>query len=229
MSVILAAYNEAGNVGPLISKIRSVIQKSDELIVVDDASTDSTIQEIDRNQVTLIRHLSNQGKGAAIRSGIRAASGDCICLMDADGQDDPRDIPRLMGPLVKGNADFVIGSRFLLHNQDISVTPVNRLANRGLTFLLNFLFKVGLTDSQSSFKCIKADLLKFLRLESNRYEFETELLIRSRRKRAVIVEVPVGRFARRYGKSHLFQIPFGRFKFGLRVLWVILKGYFFWR
>ncbi|MDO8527024.1 MAG: glycosyltransferase family 2 protein [Deltaproteobacteria bacterium] len=229
LSVILAVYNEAGNIAPLVRSIRNVISSTDELIVVDDASTDTTAQEIDPALAILVRHPVNRGKGAAIRTGIGAASGELVLLMDGDGQDDPQDIPQVVNPVRAGKADFAIGSRFLNPGQNSFVTPINRLGNRCLTSLVNFFLGVRITDSQAAFKCIRMEALKDIHLESDRYEVETEMLIKAVDKKLKIVEVPVHRYSRKYGKSHLYQIPFGRFKFGLRIMRVFIKSHFQWR
>jgi hypothetical protein len=107
--------------------------------------------------------------------------------------------------------------------------PVNEFGNKSITFIINILFKKNITDSQSEFKCFNSEKLKQLTLESDRFEIETELLIKSFRKNFKIKEVPVHRYERKHGKSKLFNVPFGRFLFGLKVLRTIFKGYIFWR
>jgi glycosyltransferase involved in cell wall biosynthesis len=241
LSVIIPVFNEAGNIGPLVTEVRRAIGPENELIVVDDGSTDGTINELDPYTCTILRHDANKGKGAAMRTGIHAASGDVLVFMGGDGQDDPMEIHKLMEAIDRG-ADFVIGSRFLSnHCPDLddtkmqkrfstdAVRPINEIGNKGLTALINILFGIHITDSQAEFKCIRASKLRSLNLESNRYEIETEILIRAARSGLKIVEVPVHRYPRAHGMSKLYQIPLGRFKFGLRFLRTIIKGYFLWR
>ena len=110
-----------------------------------------------------------------------------------------------------------------------AILPVNEFGNKSITFIINFLFGKNITDSQSEFKCFVADKLKEINLETNRFEIETELLIKSFRKNFKIKEVPVHRYERKHGKSKLFDVPFGRFLFGLKVLRTIITGYFIWR
>tara|TARA_A100000164_G_C21667455_1_gene657928 strand:- start:339 stop:803 length:465 start_codon:yes stop_codon:yes gene_type:complete len=154
--------------------------------------------------------------------------------MGGDGQDDPLEIDLLLQE-VKNGFDYVIGSRFLNFDSsdnrfsDKAVLPVNEFGNKSITFIINLLFKKNITDSQSEFKCFVAKKLRELKLESNRFEIETELLIKSFRKEFKIKEVPVHRYERKYGISKLFNVPFGRFLFGLKVLRTIVKGYIFWR
>ena len=233
-SVIIPVFNEEGNIGELIKKTKLVLNPEDELILVDDGSSDNTAKEIRENNCILISLEKNMGKGYAMRMGIERANGDYIIFMGGDGQDDPVEIDLLLQE-VKNGFDYVIGSRFLNFNSsdnrfsDKAVLPVNEFGNKSITFIINLLFKKNITDSQSEFKCFVAKKLKELKLESNRFEIETELLIKSFRKEFKIKEVPVHRYERKYGISKLFNVPFGRFLFGLKVLRTIFKGYIFWR
>lgn len=171
-----------------------------------------------------------------MRTGIRNANGDVIIFMGGDGQDDPSEIKNLIKGIEEGY-DYVIGSRFVKSEEtknsqrysDKAILPVNRFGNYALTSIINILFGQNITDSQSEFKCFKSNKLKSLNLISNRYEIETELLIRAFRGKFRIKEVPVHRYERVYGKSYLFDVPFGRFIFGLKVLKIILIGFIFWR
>ncbi len=233
-SVIIPVFNEEGNIGELIKKTKLVLNPDDELILVDDGSSDNTAKEIRENNCILISLEKNMGKGYAMRMGIERANGDYIIFMGGDGQDDPVEIDLLLQE-VKNGFDYVIGSRFLNFNSsdnrfsDKAVLPVNEFGNKSITFIINLLFKKNITDSQSEFKCFVAKKLRELKLESNRFEIETELLIKSFRKEFKIKEVPVHRYERKYGISKLFNVPFGRFLFGLKVLRTIFKGYIFWR
>ncbi len=233
-SVIVPVYNEEGNIGNLIDKINLYLNDNDELIVVNDGSTDNTELEAKSKKCNLISLERNSGKGFAMRRGIEIAKGNLIIFMGGDGQDDPKEINILIDEINKGN-DYVIGSRFLI-NQDSenrysskAILPVNEFGNKSITFIINLLFKKKITDSQSEFKCFVSEKLKKLNLECNRFEIETELLIKSFRKNFKIKEVPVHRYERKHGISKLFNVPFGRFLFGLKVLKTILKGYIFWR
>jgi len=241
LTVIIPVFNEAGNIGPLTQEVHRVIGPENELIVVDDGSTDNTIDELDPEICTILRHEVNRGKGEAMKTGIRAATGDVILFMGGDGQDDPSEIHKLTRGIERG-ADLVIGSRFVHDpNPDLSgsrtqtrfskdaVRPINLMGNRALTTLVKLLFGIQVTDSQAEFKCIRTDKLEALNLQSSRYEIETEMLIRAARSGLRIVEVPVHRYARAHGRSKLYEVPLGRLKFGWRVLRTIIKGYFFWR
>ena len=233
-SVIVPVYNEEGNIGELIDKISLCVNKDDEIIIVNDGSIDNTESEIKTRNCNLISLKKNMGKGFAMRSGIEKAQGDLIVFMGGDGQDDPEEINTLLQEINKGY-DYVIGSRFLekeVTNNRYSnkaILPVNEFGNKSITFIINILFKKNITDSQSEFKCFTAEKLKELDLESDRFEIETELLIKSFRKKFKIKEVPVHRYERKHGISKLFNVPFGRFLFGLKVLRTIFKGYLLWR
>lgn len=228
ISVIIPVYNEEGNIGAMIRKVREVIGPTNELLVVDDGSTDNTAKELDAKICTILRHDVNKGKGQAMKTGIAAAKGKLTFFIGGDGQDEPREIPLFLDAIKKG-ADFVIGSRFIGNLTEGSITVVNNLGNRFLTALFNILYGVRLTDTQAEFKCIRTEKLKNMKLVSQRYEIETEMIIRALRKGYKIAEVPVSRYRREHGISNLYQVPFGRIKFGIRVLKTMIKGCLFWR
>ena len=228
LSVVIPVYNEAGNIGKLTRIVRDEIGEENELIVVDDGSTDGTADELDPNICSIIRFEANKGKGEAMKAGIQAARGDNILFMGGDGQDHPEEIPKFLAAINEGY-DYVIGSRFVGDFQDGAITPVNFIGNRFLTFLFNVLFKTKVTDTQAEYKCIRADKLKEMKIESSRYEVETEMIIRGIRAGLKFTEVPVKRYARGAGISNLYQIPFGRIRFGLRIVGVMLKGFFTWK
>ena len=233
-SVIIPVYNEEGNIGNLIDKINLYLDDNDELIIVNDGSKDNTELEIKSKKCILITLEKNKGKGFAMRAGIEKAKGDLIVFMGGDGQDDPEEIDILLKEIKKG-FDYVIGSRFLTREDSKklystkAILPVNEIGNKSITFIINILFQKNITDSQSEFKCFVSNKLKELNLESDRFEIETELLIRSFRKKFKITEVAVHRYERKHGISKLFNVPFGRFLFGMKVLRTIFKGYIFWR
>ncbi len=234
ISIIIPVYNEEGNIGKLIDNILSKIKLNKEIIIVNDGSTDNTIEEIKSKNCKIINLEKNMGKGFAMREGIKLSSGNYILFMGGDGQDDPKEII-LLYEKIKNNYDLVIGSRFLPTQNNSeryskkAVLPINEIGNRFITFLINIFFKRKITDSQAEFKIFLSSKLKSLTLISDRFEIETELLIRSFKNNFKIIELPVHRHERLYGKSKLFDIPFGRLLFGMRVIRAIIKGYFFWK
>ena len=238
ISLIVPVLNEQDNILNLLSKIKIVLNENDEIIVVDDGSTDQTYDQIKNFPCTVIRHERNLGKGKSLIDGINSAKGDIIVFIDGDGQDDPSELPKLLQG-IKNGFDFVIGSRFVPDDTKNNVvkkrydskalSPVNFIGNKALTFLINKLFSLNIYDSQSGFKCFKSDKLRSLNLISERYEIETEMIIKSKKNKLKILEIPVYRYERENGASNLFDIPFGRMKFMFRVLKVILYGYIFWK
>jgi len=242
VSLIIPVFNEQGNIGPLVNNLHKILTTKFELelIVVDDCSTDGTVDEIDTNLCKLLRHKCNQGKGVAMKTGIKEAKGDIIGFIDGDAQDDPADILNIVNEIQKG-ADLVIGSRFKIITQFAdkensvkrytkeAVLPINEAGNKLLTVLINKIFKAQFSDVCASLRFYKADVLKRMKIESKRFEIETEMAIRAIRMNLNIVEVPVHRYQRIHGKSFLYEVPFGRTKFAFRVLKVIVKGIIFWK
>ena len=235
LSVVVPVYNESKNILILLNKIKKNISHDDEIIVVEDGSVDSTLDEIKKFECKLLVHKKNIGKGQSLIDGINLANGDIILFLDGDGQDDPSEIPKLLDGINKGY-DFVIGSRFVEDDKKkitrytkTALSNINWFGNKGLTFFINFLFGLNIKDTQSGFKCFKRDAIKNLNLVSKKYEIETEIVIKSKRDKLKILEVPVFRYERKYGESKLFDIPFGRLIFMLKVLKVIFYGYIFWK
>jgi glycosyltransferase involved in cell wall biosynthesis len=235
LSVVVPVYNEGKNILILLNKIKENISIDDEIIVVEDGSVDNTLDEIKKFECKLLIHEKNIGKGQSLIDGIDSAKGDIILFLDGDGQDDPSEIPKLLDGINKGY-DFVIGSRFVEDDKKkitrytkTALSNINWFGNKGLTFFINFLFGLNIKDTQSGFKCFKRDSIKNLNLVSKKYEIETEIIIKSKRDKLKILEVPVFRYERKYGESKLFDIPFGRLIFMLKVLKVIFYGYIFWK
>ena len=235
LSVVVPVYNESKNILILLNKIKKNISHDDEIIVVEDGSVDNTLDEIKKFECKLLVHKKNIGKGQSLIDGINLANGDIILFLDGDGQDDPSEIPKLLDGINKGY-DFVIGSRFVEDDKKkitrytkTALSNINWFGNKGLTFFINFLFGLNIKDTQSGFKCFKRDAIKNLNLVSKKYEIETEIVIKSKRDKLKILEVPVFRYERKYGESKLFDIPFGRLIFMLKVLKVIFYGYIFWK
>tara|TARA_B100000767_G_scaffold244834_1_gene243351 strand:+ start:938 stop:1651 length:714 start_codon:yes stop_codon:yes gene_type:complete len=235
LSVVVPVYNESKNILILLNEIKKNISHDDEIIVVEDGSVDNTLDEIKKFECKLLVHKKNIGKGQSLIDGINLANGDIILFLDGDGQDDPSEIPKLLDGINKGY-DFVIGSRFVEDDKKkitrytkTALSNINWFGNKGLTFFINFLFGLNIKDTQSGFKCFKRDAIKNLNLVSKKYEIETEIVIKSKRDKLKILEVPVFRYERKYGESKLFDIPFGRLIFMLKVLKVIFYGYIFWK
>lgn len=204
-TAILAALDEAATIGEVV---RRCLVHVDEVVVVDDGSRDGTAAAAASAGARVLRNDGNLGKGASLRRAAVEARGDVLVTLDADGQDDPADIPALLAALEAG-ADLVIGSRFLGELRPGAITRVNRLGNLALTAALNLLYGVRLSDTQAGFRAIRRELWQRLPLRATRYEVETEVLVRALQAGARVVEVPVTRRAREHGSSALHGLRDG--------------------
>jgi glycosyltransferase involved in cell wall biosynthesis len=205
VSVILPAYNEERTIAGVIGGCRAALPPPSEIVVVDDGSTDATAVRAEEAGARVIRVGRNRGKGHALRLGIERSGGDVLVFLDADGQDDPHEIPLLLAALEAG-ADLVVGSRFLGRFDPGAITTINRYGNRALTGVVNVLFGSRLTDTQAGFRAVRRNLFNRMALEAQRYDIETDLLLQAMRVGGRVVEVPVRRAARHHGTSGLNPI-----------------------
>lgn len=213
VTVVLAAFNEAANIAAVV---RGCLPHVDEVLVVDDGSTDETAS-IARDAGARVVSLSqNRGKGVAVRRGALEANGDVLVFMDADGQDDPEDLPVVL--LALDRADMVIGSRFLGRFEADAITPLHAWGNRALTRMVNVLFGARLTDTQAGFRAIRRERFIAAGLAATGYDVEVDLVLSVLRDRGRIVEVPVTRRARSSGQSHLRTIRDGT-RIAARIGW----------
>ncbi len=204
LSVIVPVYNESGTIETVARRLRA-LPVTLEIIAVDDASTDGTGSVLDRLAQDgvvdrVVRHPINRGKGAALRSGIAAATGDIIVVQDADLEYDPADLPALLKPIASGRADAVYGSRFQGGPHRV-LFFWHMVGNQFLTFMSNMFTNLNLTDMETCYKLVRADLLKRLPLSSDRFGFEVEITARLAQARARIWELPISYDGRTYAEG----------------------------
>ncbi|HEV2968949.1 MAG TPA: glycosyltransferase family 2 protein [Pirellulales bacterium] len=203
LSVLMPIYNERSTLAEIVRRVfQSPVDLEIELIAVDDHSTDGSWELLIElaglePRIRALRHPANRGKGAAVRTGLVHARGQVVVIQDADLEYDPAIYPRLLAPLLAGEADAMFGSRFAgEHPRQIGVW--NRLANRLLTRVANRLTGLALTDMETGAKMIRADVLKRLKLTSNTFTIEPELTCRLAQAGARIREVPIAYSSRNY-------------------------------
>jgi glycosyltransferase involved in cell wall biosynthesis len=193
LSVIVPVYNERVTVAEVIRRIRAVEVPVDvEVIVVDDGSSDGTdkvLSALGDSTVRILRHDVNQGKGAAIRTGMASARGDLLLIQDADLEYDPEDWPSLLNPILRGKASVVYGSRFT--GQRKNMMPLHWMGNRFLSLVTNILYSSTMSDMETCYKLFDRRVLEGITIESDKFDFEPEITAKVLRRGYRIYEVPI--------------------------------------
>jgi glycosyltransferase involved in cell wall biosynthesis len=193
----------------------------DEIIIVDDGSTDGTwalITTLDgKDNVKIILHEKNQGKGAAVRTGISAATGDVLMIQDADLEYDPREYPNLIKPIEEGLADVVYGSRFL-GAPHRAILFWNMVANKLLTLMTNILYNNILTDMETGYKVFKREVVADMKIHAKRFDFEPEFTAKILKKNVRVFEVPITFNPRDYSEGKKIKL-----KDAFEAVWTLLK------
>src|SRR5438309_3427415 len=222
VSIVNPCYNEKNTIEKCIQAVRNAPLESREIIVVDDCSQDGTqtvLQErvaqlVDR----IIYHPVNRGKGAALRSGFAAATGDTILVQDADLEYSPEDYPVLLEPLMSGKADAVFGSRFLGGRPHRVLFFWHMVGNKFLTLLSNMFTNLNLTDVETGYKAFKASLIKSIELEEDRFGVEPEIIAKLAQRGCRVYEVGISYSGRTYKEGKKIN-----WKDGIRAIYAIVK------
>lgn len=218
LSVIIPVYNEVHTILKIIQKVREV-PLDKEILVVDDGSTDGTRDLLRESGegIKLFYHEKNQGKGAAIRTGIPHLTGDVVVIQDADLEYDPSEYPRLIGPILEGKADVVYGSRFLGGPHRVLLFW-HSIGNKIVSTLSNMLTDLNLSDMETGYKAFRAEVLKGIEIESNRFGFEPEITAKISKMGCRIYEIPISYYGRDYSEGKKIS-----WKDGIVALYWILK------
>jgi glycosyltransferase involved in cell wall biosynthesis len=221
LSVVIPVYNEEETLEELVERVQSVpIDK--EIIIVDDGSTDLTVKKLESLKgdanVRVLLHDRNMGKGAALRTGFRAATGDIVIVQDADLEYDPAQYPKLLEPILSGRADVVYGSRFSGGDSHRVLYFWHSVGNRFLTLLSNAMTDLNLTDMETCYKTFKREVIQSIDIQENRFGFEPEITAKVARMRIRLYEVGVSYSGRTYAEGKKI-----RWQDGVRAIWCILK------
>ena len=225
LSIVIPSYNERDTIIKIVEAVRAAplapgIER--EIIIVDDFSRDGT-RDILKSEIAplvekILYHEKNQGKGAALRTGFAAATGDLVVVQDADLEYDPREYMNLMQPILDGKADVVFGSRFLGGSAHRVVYFWHYVGNKLLTRVSNMFTNINLTDMETCYKMFKREILSKITLQENRFGFEPEITAKVARLRCRIYEVGISYYGRTYDEGKKIG-----WKDGVRALWAIVK------
>jgi glycosyltransferase involved in cell wall biosynthesis len=221
LSIIISVYNEKGTISEILDRVRGVdmgnIEK--EIIIVDDFSNDGSREVLkgeEEKGVIVLYHERNRGKGAAIRTALEHITGDFVIIQDADLEYDPEDYNKLLTPILKGRADVVYGSRFTGERRNMLFW--HWIGNRFLTLITNILYNTTLSDMETCYKLFKAEVIKGLRIRSNRFNFEPEITAKVMKKGIRIYEVPISYTGREFNEGKKIT-----WKDGFSALWTLVK------
>ena len=222
LSIIIPCYNERNTIESIVEAVRSSPVQHKEVIVIDDCSTDGTrdilAQKIAPIVSRVIYHDRNQGKGAALRTGIAAATGDVVIIQDADLEYDPQEYPSLLEPFIHGKADVVFGSRFMGGKPHRVVYYWHSLGNWVLTTMSNMLTNINLTDMETCYKAFRREVIQSIKIKENRFGFEPEITAKVAKMGCRIYEVGISYYGRTYSEGKKIG-----WKDGFRALYCILK------
>jgi glycosyltransferase involved in cell wall biosynthesis len=221
LSIVIPACNEAATLPIVVSKLReSLGEYAYQIVVVDDGSTDKTslvMDQLAKDGVIALSHSSNCGKGAALRTAFQHVRGDIVVIQDADLEYDPKDIPKLIQPILEGRADVVFGSRFNGPEQRVHLFW-HRVANGWLTWMSNLLNNLDLSDMETGYKAFRKDVLAGIQIRENRFGVEPELTAKIAKQKWRLYEVPVCYYGRDYSEGKKIG-----FRDAIRAAWCIIR------
>jgi glycosyltransferase involved in cell wall biosynthesis len=222
LSIVIPCFNELGTIGTVVEAVKNSPIQHQEIIVVDDGSTDGTRQllqsVIEPHVDRVIYHPENRGKGAALRSGFAAATGDIVIVQDADLEYDPQEYPLMIEPILSDRADVVFGSRFSSGRPHRVVYYWHMVGNQFLTTLSNMLTNINLTDMETCYKAFRRDVIQSIRIQENRFGFEPEITAKVAKLDCRIYEVGISYYGRTYKEGKKIG-----WKDGVRAILCILK------
>ena len=221
LSVVIPCYNEKETIAIIIQRVKGSPVELKEIIIVDDASTDGTrdiLDQADDPLIKVIYHLRNQGKGAALRTGFSAATGDICIVQDADLEYDPNEFPLVIKPILENKADVVFGSRFQGGRAHRVVYYWHSVGNKFLTMLSNMMTNINLTDMETCYKAFKREVIQGVIIRENRFGFEPEIIAKVARMNLRIYEVGISYYGRTYSEGKKIN-----WKDGLRAIYCIFK------
>jgi len=222
LSVVIPCYNEAATIERLLETVRAAPWPEMEIIVVDDCSTDGSRELLEGRLRGLVDHLVlhgvNRGKGAALRSGIREATGGAVIIQDADLEYDPAEYPRLLAPIADGRADVVYGSRFMGGAPHRVLYFWHAVGNGFLTVLSNMFTNLNLTDMETCYKAFRREVIQSIEIEEDRFGFEPEITAKVARRGLRVYEVGISYYGRTYAEGKKIG-----YRDGFRAIYCILK------
>ncbi|MGA7981020.1 MAG: glycosyltransferase family 2 protein [Chromatiaceae bacterium] len=224
LSVVIPCYNEASTIDAVIDAVNGSPHASKEIIIVDDCSRDGTREKLKSKiepsgrVAKILYHDVNQGKGAALRTGIQAATGDIVIIQDADLEYDPNEYPKLVAPILQNKADVVFGSRFTGGEAHRVLYFWHRVGNGLLTTLSNMFTDLNLSDMETCYKVFRREVIQGIAIEENRFGFEPEITAKVAKLRCRIYEVGISYYGRTYEEGKKIG-----WKDGVRALYCIVK------